>query len=137
MRWITAITGSAAIAAAAGALIACAPVSDAQSNPAPQPVAPDILERPGPALQPNAASCKASGGFLDRRGRAQTAMCVHPYSDAGKACRDNLECEGKCVAPVDDGPDGQIVGQCQADDALFGCYAEVVDGKSVRAICVD
>ncbi|GGD78309.1 hypothetical protein [Croceicoccus mobilis] len=136
MRWITAITGSAAIAAATGALIACAPISEAQPA-APQPVAPDILDRTDPAPQPDAASCKASGGVLDRRGRAQTAMCVHPYSDAGKACRDNLECEGKCIAPVDHGPDGQIVGQCQADDALFGCYAEVVDGKSVRAICVD
>ncbi|MBB3990144.1 hypothetical protein [Croceicoccus naphthovorans] len=86
---------------------------------------------------PNGAACEAAGGFLDRRGRAQTLMCVHPYADAGKACTDNQQCDGKCVAAVDDGPDGEVVGTCQADDALFGCYAEVVDGKLVRAICVD
>lgn len=87
--------------------------------------------------QPDAQACKAQGGMLDRRGRAQTLMCVHPYPDAGQQCTDNQQCTGKCVTAPDDGPDGQIVGTCQADDALFGCYAEVVDGKAVRAICVD
>ena len=85
----------------------------------------------------DAESCSAAGGFLDRRGRAQTLMCVHPYADAGNDCTDNQQCDGKCIAPVDDGPDGEVVGSCQADDALFGCYAEVVDSKLVRAICVD
>ena len=86
---------------------------------------------------PDAGACEAQGGMLDRRGRAQTLMCVHPYADAGKQCTDNQQCAGKCVTAPDDGPDGRIVGTCQADDALFGCYAEVVDGKAVRAMCVD
>ncbi|WP_230279005.1 hypothetical protein [Croceicoccus sp. Ery15] len=105
------------------------------SAPADGPEPPvDAISSP---VLPDAQSCKAQGGALDRRGRAQTLMCVHPYPDAGKACRDNQQCTGKCVTAPDDGPDGQIVGTCQADDALFGCYAEVVDGKAVRAICVD
>ena len=86
---------------------------------------------------PDAAACKAQGGMLDRRGRAQTLMCVHPYPDAGRQCTDTQQCTGKCVTAPDDGPDGQIVGTCQADDALFGCFAEVVGGKAVRAMCVD
>lgn len=66
-------------------------------------------------------------------------MCVHPYADAGTACTDNQQCDGKCVTAASDetATDGEIVGQCQADDALFGCFAEVVDGKRVRAICID
>jgi len=98
--------------------------------------APDAQE-PASQSGPEAAACKAAGGFLDRRGRLGTLMCVHPYADAGQACTDNQQCDGKCVTAPDDGPDGEVVGQCQADDALFGCYAEVVSGKVVRAICVD
>ena len=100
-------------------------------------VAPDLRPMGETKPRPDASACTAAGGSLERRGRAQTTMCVHPYSDAGESCTDNLQCEGKCIAPVDDGPDGAIVGQCQPDDALFGCYAEVVDSKLVRAICVD
>lgn len=93
------------------------------------------------AGQVDAASCEAAGGFLAQRGKLQSRICVHPYADAGKTCRDSQECDGKCVTSPQAEPgepaDGQLVGQCQADDALFGCYAEVVDGKRVRAICVD
>lgn len=98
-------------------------------------VAPDAQTSSSVSIDSDA--CTAAGGFLDRRGRANTLMCVHPYADSGKQCTDNQQCDGKCVAAPDDGPDGEVVGTCQADDALFGCYAEVVDGKLVRAICVD
>lgn len=98
-------------------------------------VAPDA--QAGSSAPIDGDACTAAGGFLDRRGRANTLMCVHPYADAGEQCTDNQQCDGKCVAAPDDGPDGEVVGTCQADDALFGCYAEVVDGKLVRAICVD
>lgn len=105
--------------------------------PAGDVAAPDVRDLSAAMPAPDAAACRAAGGRIDRRGRMQTAMCVHPYKDGGKACTDNYQCEGKCVAAVDDGPDGSVVGQCQKDDALFGCYAEVVDSKLVRAICVD
>ncbi|WP_239805767.1 hypothetical protein [Croceicoccus hydrothermalis] len=121
-----------------------APVFIASCTPAPTPVADDAA---GPALvtgpqsvanpqNVDPASCEASGGFIDRRGRGQFETCVHPYADAGQSCTDNQQCDGKCVAEPDAGMTG-VVGECQADDALFGCYAEVVDGAAVRAICVD
>lgn len=119
---------------------ACAQAA-ADTDDAAEPVAaPDAQGEPGTG-RVDAASCQAAGGFLAQRGKLQSQICVHPYADAGKACRDSQECDGKCVTSAGAEPgepaDGQIVGQCQADDALFGCYAEVVDGKRVRAICVD
>ncbi len=117
-----------------------------QSSPAPDaagngPIAAPDAQGPVSTASVDAGACQAAGGFLDRRGRMQSQICVHPYADAGKPCRDSQECDGKCVtgaqAEPGDASDGQLVGQCQADDTLFGCYAEVVDSKRVRAICVD
>lgn len=86
-------------------------------------------------------SCASSGGMIQARGRLGTPMCVHPYSDAGKSCSDKSDCQGRCLA--DPGADGlpklgeAATGRCQADDKLFGCYAELRDGKARAAICVD
>ena len=95
----------------------------------------------GPTPQMN--QCAESGGFLDTRGRRQTLMCVHPYGDAGKSCTSGSDCQGKCIAKRAPG-DGTLpaagttaTGSCQADDRLFGCYAEVKGGKARPAICVD
>ncbi|WP_299307412.1 hypothetical protein [uncultured Croceicoccus sp.] len=120
------------------AMAACvpAPVTEAPADPAPvtAPVSgPQSVANPR-NIDP--AACEASGGHVDRRGRGQFETCVHPYGDAGQSCTDNQQCDGKCVAEPDAGMTG-VVGECQADDALFGCYAEVVDGAAVRAICVD
>lgn len=133
--------GAALALAGALALTGCyadPPAGNVSAN-APAANAPADLPRDVASVMPapDAQACEAQGGMLDRRGRAQTLMCVHPYPDAGQQCTDNQQCTGKCVTAPDDGPDGQIVGTCQADDALFGCYAEVVDGKAVRALCVD
>ena len=136
--WLRAgVRAGARTGALAGALALAGCQGDPPADSAPAAV-PDMPRDVASAMpQPDAAACQAQGGMLDRRGRAQTLMCVHPYPDAGQQCTDNQQCTGKCVTAPDDGPDGQIVGTCQADDALFGCYAEVVDGKAVRAICVD
>ena len=103
--------------------------------------APDLdMRGTGPTRQVSA--CAQSGGFLDARGRRQSVMCVHPYSDAGKACSSRADCQGKCIA--ERAPDGGLpatglaaAGRCQADDKLFGCYAEVDNGKVRSSICVD
>ncbi|MBB6123043.1 hypothetical protein [Sphingobium subterraneum] len=105
--------------------------------PAPQPA----TETP-PLQTTTAASCTAEGGFLDRRGRLQSQLCVHPFADAGKSCSGDADCQGKCIAtPGETGglPEtGQPAkGQCQADDALFGCYAEVEAGVVKYGICKD
>ncbi|HEX2793708.1 MAG TPA: hypothetical protein VHN58_04695 [Croceicoccus sp.] len=119
-------------------IVAACTQASAQSD---QSIAAPDAQGPVSTVAVDAGTCNAAGGFLDRRGRMQSEICVHPYADAGKACRDSQECDGKCVTGAQAEPgeavDGQLVGQCQADDALFGCYAEIVDGKRVRAICVD
>lgn len=102
--------------------------------------APDMrMAGSGPSREISA--CARSGGFLDTRGRRQTLMCVHRYADAGKACASRSDCEGKCIAaPGEDGLPAAgmpVAGWCQADDRLFGCYAEVENGKVRSSICVD
>ncbi len=103
--------------------------------------APDLnMQGTGPTRQVSA--CAQSGGFLDARGRRQTIMCVHPYSDAGKTCSSRSACEGRCIAentaegglPALDTP---VTGRCQADDKLFGCFAEVENGKARASLCID
>jgi putative hemolysin len=91
---------------------------------------------------PELTSCARQGGSLQSRGRAGTVMCVVPYSDAGKSCSSSRECRGRCLA--DRLPDGAlssegqpILGRCQPDDKLFGCFAELEGGKVVKSMCID
>jgi hypothetical protein len=85
--------------------------------------------------------CASSSGRIESRGKAGIPTCVHSYSDAGKACSGKSDCKGRCLA--NEGPGGlprlgnATGGHCQADDKLFGCYAEVQGGKAKAAICVD
>lgn len=84
------------------------------------------------------AACEAEGGTVQRRGRLGMEQCVHAYADAGKQCTDSAQCQGKCVGSAGAvSPDKAASGTCQADDRLYGCYAEVRNGKAVAAICVD
>ncbi|MCW2362100.1 MULTISPECIES: hypothetical protein [Sphingobium] len=87
-------------------------------------------------------SCARQGGSLQARGRAQTVMCVVPYADAGKSCASKKDCQGRCLAqpgkngalPLDE---QKAPGRCQADNKLFGCFAELDGGKVVRSMCID
>ena len=84
------------------------------------------------------AACTSTGGTVQRRGRLGMEQCVRPFADAGKACTDTSQCEGKCVGSAGSASGNEKVsGQCQADDRLFGCYSEIKDGKAAYAICVD
>lgn len=127
------------------ALAACAQQETA-SSPAPSageseaPIASPSAQPTSPFQQPMSAekrtACTASGGTIERRGRIGAEVCVHTYADAGKACTDSSQCEGKCVGAM--GPETQqTAGSCQKDDHLFGCYAEILGGKPANAICVD
>ncbi len=89
---------------------------------------------------PEPQICTAKGGFFERRGILQQLICVTPYADAGNQCSDKADCTGRCI--LDRGlsrhsPGDTVVGQCQRDDALFGCYAEVRGGRMLQPICVD
>lgn len=84
------------------------------------------------------ASCGASGGRLERVGRAQTLQCVIPFADAGRACRDGGECQsGRCQGPVEASGRTNVTGACQASNMAFGCYTTVRNGRAEAAICVD
>lgn len=84
-------------------------------------------------------ACAAKNGEVRQEGLLGTWRCVIPYADAGNACRDKTDCEGKCLVPPDsDAVTGaEATGACQANDSPFGCYAEIVDGKVAAALCVD
>ena len=86
--------------------------------------------------------CASSGGTLAPRGKKQEAVCVHPYPDAGKSCSSSSQCGGRCIAKVN--ADGSLpkigesaAGMCQADDKLFGCFAELKNGKVSASMCID
>jgi hypothetical protein len=76
-----------------------------------------------------------------------TPSCVIPYSDVGKHCSGKADCQGLCineegsdaawVAGEYPKPGDVLSGTCQANDALFGCYAEIEGGTVREAICVD
>jgi len=84
------------------------------------------------------AACQAEDGTVQRRGMLGMEQCVHAYADAGKQCTDSAQCQGKCVGSAGAvSPDKSASGTCQADDRLYGCYAEVRQGRAVAAICVD
>lgn len=120
--------------ACAGLLAAC--VSDGDSTTGPDP---DIGGRGASMSASERDKCVADGGFTDRRGMLGMEMCVFPYSDAGAKCTDSEQCEGKCInrnaGTVEFGQEAS--GQCQADSALFGCFAEVENGRMTAALCVD
>lgn len=102
---------------------------------------PDVsMTRAGPSRE--LQSCAKSGGTLEARGKLRTPICVHPYSDGGRSCSGKADCKGRCIA--ERGSEGglpeagsAVLGRCQADDKLFGCYAEVEGGKARGGICVD
>lgn len=85
--------------------------------------------------------CQAAGGRMENRGMVGTAMCVRPYADAGKACTDKSDCTGLCIRTdfnsVEARAHAPATGTCQPDNALFGCFAEVVDGHYKDAWCID
>ena len=84
--------------------------------------------------------CVAEGGSVEHRGMFGSSMCVKPYADAGKACTDSSQCLGACLAESE--PDifsvaSGATGQCQTDNAAFGCLGEVQHGRIDGFLCVD
>jgi hypothetical protein len=119
------------------ALAGCSQTPVAEESSAPLPTA---VAATG-AGAGTGGKCDRPGQFWARRGLAGERMCVTPYPDAGKACTDKSDCAGRCIADygsVKGRTSGSpAVGKCQADDALFGCYAEVVQGRLGARLCVD
>jgi hypothetical protein len=122
-----------AVGAAFAVLSGCSSL-DREVDAARSRAAPTAAER---------AQCEAGGGSIRGVGMFGLPSCVTPYADAGKVCRDKSDCRGRCIVELghpgepDLKPGDALTGQCQKDTALFGCYAEIVDGKVRHTICVD
>lgn len=111
--------------AAVLALAACAPTLDGAPTSTPPTV--------------DAAACKANGGTVKPVCRMQRPACIFTYKDAGKACTDSDQCEGRCIAADGAMPgDGETVaGVCEVDNDICGCSTEIVGGKAQAGRCVD
>ncbi len=85
------------------------------------------------------AACKANGGTVKPVCRMQRPACIFTYKDAGKACTDSDQCEGRCIAADGAMPaDGAAVaGICETDNDLCGCSTEILGGKAQAGRCVD
>ena len=84
-------------------------------------------------------ACTAKGGAFSEQGMLGCYQCVVTYSDAGKACQDSSDCQGKCKNTgefVDANAKTQS-GQCASDSSPFGCYQTIEAGVAQPAICVD
>ena len=84
-------------------------------------------------------ACTAKGGAFSQQGMLGCYQCVVSYSDAGKACQDSSDCQGKCKNTgefVDANAKTQS-GQCASDSSPFGCYQTIEEGVAQPAICVD
>ena len=66
-------------------------------------------------------------------------QCVVTYTDAGKACQDSSDCQGKCKNTGEflDANAKTQSGQCASDSSPFGCYQAIEEGVTQPAICVD
>lgn len=112
------------------------------------PTAISVAQAPAPstpvsdsvkAAASDPAACAALNGTIRPVCRRQLPACVINYRDAGKACANKSDCEGKCIAkdgaPSD--PNATVTGQCQSNSDPCGCRTEVDGGKVLRSICVD
>lgn len=118
------------------ALAACA---------APAPTAPPVAAAQ-PAASPVAAAeptdpvaaCRARGGEIEPICRMQKPTCVIRYSDAGRACSGDADCEGRCLAKNAVATPGEpMAGFCQATSNPCGCNTLVEGGRAGPTMCVD
>jgi hypothetical protein len=110
----------------------------------------------GPQQAPqNESECRACKGEWGIHGLAQVVSCLCRAHDAGKTCKDGLECEGECE--VVDGKEqvtaagpprrGYFVGRCTEYEHIFGCHRLLMDGTAAKGpvnlddalaeICID
>lgn len=91
------------------------------------------------ALTPKAIqACKNKGGEIKKAGLSQMPHCVITYQDAGKPCKNASECTGSCLLIEKTVPAGMpVAGECQHNNLVFGCYAEVEGGVAGLTLCID
>ncbi len=98
---------------------------------------PPSIPTPGMLSQSEIRACLISGGRIEKAGYMGAERCTRPYADGGKACTDSSQCQGQCRTDTNSANSSSIVGVCQMDDNPFGCFAEVKNGRTEPALCVD
>lgn len=81
-----------------------------------------------------AQTCKAQGGSWQPVCMLGRNYCILSYADAGKACTDSSQCQGKCLVV----PDRiQTTGQCQLNNNPCGCFSTMEHGQPQPGLCID
>jgi hypothetical protein len=84
------------------------------------------------------ATCASVGGKVEGIGIFGIPACVQYYSDGGKSCRDQSECQGLCFSPEILERGTESAGTCQSSEHdSFGCISRIEDGKVADSMCQD
>lgn len=103
----------------------------------------DIKQPQGKTATPSEiAQCQSQGGSISKQGLLGRDFCVVEFADKDKVCTDGSDCQaGRCIAkqnaPFDDEVGKAITGVCPSDNAPFGCYGTINQGKFGGFLCVD
>ena len=80
-------------------------------------------------------SCDQSKGEWLPAGLSGSYSCNIPTVDSGKECKDDVECQGSCLAEVEGDyhktPKVPIVGKCSEMTIVLGCRYYMENGEAV------
>lgn len=79
------------------------------------------------ALAQQKASCLEAGGRWGRGGILGLEQCFPSYSDGGKSCNRDSDCQGMCLADT----------RSCAKSFSYGCQSYLNDDGVVEEICID
>ncbi len=74
--------------------------------------------------------CNEDGGKVVRYKKDRPYSCTKFYSDSGKTCTDATDCKGRCLSTSKSAKKGMTgqTGQCEADNARYGCRQPIKNG---------
>ena len=101
------------------------------------PETPDAPKNTPKAPITSLVDCTTARGEWKKVGLAGGLACVLQTKDAGNSCTDSSQCEERCLAGIDQTDSTKVVGQCQATNQPFGCFAEIKGGVAEPALCID
>ena len=80
-------------------------------------------------------SCEQSKGEWLPASLGGGYFCNIPTVDSGKECKDDVECQGSCLAEVEGDyhktPKMPIIGKCSEMTAVLGCLYYMENGEAV------